>query len=66
MRILQGLWALGLVTFMASTSAQVPTPDQLEMLKSLSPSDRAELMQSLGISTEDTGATPDPKDDAHA
>ena len=59
MRILQGLWALGLVTFMASTSAQVPTPDQLEMLKSLSPSDRSALMQSLGISTEDTGATPD-------
>jgi protein involved in polysaccharide export with SLBB domain len=43
---------------MASASAQAPSPQQLEMLKSLSPSDRAALMEQLGISTEDPGATP--------
>jgi hypothetical protein len=50
--------AVGVVAVMASASAQAPSPQQLEMLKSLSPSDRAALMEQLGISTEDPGATP--------
>ena len=52
------LLAVGVVAVMASASAQAPSPQQLEMLKSLSPSDRAALMEQLGISTEDPGATP--------
>jgi protein involved in polysaccharide export with SLBB domain len=50
--------AVGVAAVMASASAQAPSPQQLEMLKSLSPSDRAALMEQLGISTEDPGATP--------
>jgi protein involved in polysaccharide export with SLBB domain len=50
--------AVGVVAVMASASAQAPSPQQLEMLKSLSPSDRAALMEQLGISTDDPGATP--------
>jgi protein involved in polysaccharide export with SLBB domain len=50
--------AVGVAAVMASASAQVPSPQQLEMLKSLSPSDRAALMEQLGISTDDPGATP--------
>jgi protein involved in polysaccharide export with SLBB domain len=50
--------AVGVVAVMASASAQAPSPQQLEMLKSLSPSDRAALMEQLGISTEDPGAAP--------
>ena len=52
------LLAVGVVAVMASASAQAPSPQQLEMLKSLSPSDRAALMEQLGISTDDPGATP--------
>ena len=52
------LLAVGVAAVMASASAQAPSPQQLEMLKSLSPSDRAALMEQLGISTEDPGATP--------
>ena len=52
------LLAVGVVAVMASASAQAPSPQQLEMLKSLSPSDRAALMEQLGISTEDPGAKP--------
>jgi protein involved in polysaccharide export with SLBB domain len=47
----------------APVSAQAPTPQQLELLKSLSPSDRAALMEQLGISADDMGAsgeTPKP------
>jgi protein involved in polysaccharide export with SLBB domain len=47
----------------APVSAQAPTPQQLELLKSLSPSDRAALMEQLGISAETMGAsgeTPKP------
>jgi protein involved in polysaccharide export with SLBB domain len=47
----------------APVSAQAPTPQQLELLKSLSPSDRAALMEQLGISADYMGAsgeTPKP------
>jgi protein involved in polysaccharide export with SLBB domain len=44
---------LGLAAGMAS--AQMPTPQQLELLKSLSPGDRAALMEQLGISEGDVG-----------
>ena len=44
---------LGLMAGMAS--AQMPTPQQLELLKSLSPGDRAALMEQLGISEGDVG-----------
>jgi protein involved in polysaccharide export with SLBB domain len=47
----------------APVSAQAPTPQQLELLKSMSPSDRAALMEQLGISAETMGAsgeTPKP------
>jgi polysaccharide export outer membrane protein len=50
---------LGLIAGMVSAqiaSAQVPTPAQLEMLKSLSPADRAALMEQLGISDGDASA----------
>ena len=56
--LLRVLLAVGVVAVMASASAQAPSPQQLEMLKSLSPSDRAALMEQLGISTDDPGATP--------
>ena len=52
------LLAVGVAAVMASASAQAPSPQQLEMLKSLSPSDRAALMEQLGISADDPGATP--------
>ncbi len=45
---------LGLMAGMAS--AQMPTPQQLELLKSLSPGDRAALMEQLGISEGDASA----------
>jgi protein involved in polysaccharide export with SLBB domain len=44
------LWAM-CVPFVA-VQAQIPTPAQLEMLKSLSPADREALMQQYGISGE--------------
>jgi protein involved in polysaccharide export with SLBB domain len=47
----------------APVSAQAPTPQQLELLKSMSPSDRAALMEQLGISADAMGAsgeTPKP------
>ena len=43
---------LGLAALLVSAqtaSAQAPTPAQLEMLKSLSPADRAALMEQLGL-----------------
>ena len=58
------LLAVGVAAVMASASAQMPSPQQLQMYRSMSPSDRAALMeqfgisaQDLGISTEDSGAT---------
>ena len=50
------LLAVGVAAVMASASAQAPSPQQLEMLKSLSPSDRAALMEQLGISEGDASA----------
>lgn len=51
---------LGLTAGMASAqfaAAQMPTPQQLELLKSLSPADRAALMEQLGISEGDTAVS---------
>jgi protein involved in polysaccharide export with SLBB domain len=45
---------LGLMAGLAT--AQMPTPQQLELLKSLSPADRAALMEQLGISEGDVSA----------
>jgi polysaccharide biosynthesis/export protein len=48
----RGLWVLAVVvTFAGSMPAlgQVPTPEQLELLRSMSPEDRAALMEQLGL-----------------
>jgi protein involved in polysaccharide export with SLBB domain len=46
-------WTVLVLSFLSSlAAAQVPTPAQLEMLKSLSPADREALMQQYGITGE--------------
>jgi polysaccharide biosynthesis/export protein len=48
----RGLWfqfAVVALTLALSAAAQVPTADQLELLRSMSPEDRAALMEQLGI-----------------
>jgi polysaccharide export outer membrane protein len=46
-------WTVLVLSFLSSLAAgQVPTPAQLEMLKSLSPADREALMQQYGITGE--------------
>jgi protein involved in polysaccharide export with SLBB domain len=55
--------ALSAVLASAPVPAQAPSPQQIELLKSLSPSDRATLMEQLGISSESMGTpgeTPKP------
>jgi protein involved in polysaccharide export with SLBB domain len=54
-----------LVGASAPATAQVPTPEQLELLRSMSPEDRAALMEQLGLggsvlndTTTDTGRDP--------
>jgi protein involved in polysaccharide export with SLBB domain len=50
-------WTVLVLSFLSSlASAQVPSPAQLEMLKSLSPADREALMQQYGI-TGDAAAS---------
>jgi protein involved in polysaccharide export with SLBB domain len=50
-------WTVLVLSFLSSlATAQVPTPAQLEMLKSLSPADREALMQQYGI-TGDAAAS---------
>ena len=49
------VWMLVLGLMAGMASAQMPTPQQLELLKSLSPGDRAALMEQLGISEGDVG-----------
>jgi protein involved in polysaccharide export with SLBB domain len=50
-------WTVLVLSFLSSlAAAQVPTPAQLEMLKSLSPADREALMQQYGI-TGDAAAS---------
>jgi protein involved in polysaccharide export with SLBB domain len=50
--MLRALWVFTLVLFMADSRpahAQVPTEEQLELLRSMSPEDREALMEDLGI-----------------
>jgi protein involved in polysaccharide export with SLBB domain len=50
-------WTVLVLSFLSSlAAAQIPTPAQLEMLKSLSPADREALMQQYGI-TGDAAAS---------
>ncbi len=50
-------WTVLVLSFLSSlATAQVPTPAQMEMLKSLSPADREALMQQYGI-TGDAAAS---------
>ena len=58
------LWSIALIVLMAvaiqPASAQVPTAEQLELLKSLSPEDRDALMKQLGIGSMTAEQTDTP------
>ena len=53
------LAAILLVSAWTPSHAQVPTAEQLELLRSMSPEDRAALMEQLGVGggVGDTGST---------
>ena len=58
-RSLTGALAVGLLVIAsAPASSQVPSSQQLELLRSLSPADWQQLMEQLGISDNNQGQTP--------
>ncbi|MDF3021587.1 MAG: hypothetical protein K0Q92_2890, partial [Steroidobacteraceae bacterium] len=54
------LVAVALMAFVTPAAGQVPTAEQLEMLRSMSPEDRAALMETLGVS-DVPGSDPAPE-----
>ena len=57
----RGLWVLTALVMLvgsAMTSAQVPTAEQLELLRDMSPEDREALMEQLGVSGSVVGGAP--------